>query len=279
MAQGGDPVEARRLEVLVDAGLGDHAAVAHQRDALEPEAGAQVHHLLGEGGGVGGVALEGAHRDGAARGVAEQAVDNLRAVGAVVAGVAAGGKLVAGALDVAGGDVVEREGAIAEMQLGELALDGALAVGEPVHGVVEGIDLGVVEGEQGGESGLAGRAELALDAQLGAGLEQAADDHGEHEGALATGLVEEQAVEAELADEAEDGADGAVMAGGAGTDGGGLGSGGELVLEGELEEVDGVLGEAGEVGEGAFLDLAVLPVGFAEEVAGGAALEGGGNVH
>ena len=69
-----------------------------------------------------------------------------------------------------------------------------LAVGEPVHGVVEGIDLGVVEGEQGGQGGLAGRAELALDAQLGAGLEQAADDHGEHEGALAAGLVEEQAV-------------------------------------------------------------------------------------
>ena len=111
----------------------------------------------------------------------------------------------------------------------------------------------------------------SLDAQLGAGLEQAADDHGEHEGTLAARLVEEQA------GEAEEGADGAVMAGGAGTDGGGLGSGGGL--EGELEEVDGVLGEAGEVGEGAFLDLAVLPVGCAEEVAGGAALEGGGNVH
>ena len=199
-----------------------------------PKRGAQVHHLLGEGGRVGGVALEGAHGNGAALGVAQQAVDDLRAVGSVVAGVAAGSEFVAAALDVAGGDVVEGEGAVAEMQLGELALDGALAVGEPVHGVVEGIDLGVLEGEQGGEGGLAGGAELALDAQLGAGLEQAADDPGEHEGALATGLVEEQAVEAELADEAEDGADGAVMAGGAGPDGGGLGSGGSWFLRASL---------------------------------------------
>ena len=104
-------------------------------------------------------------------------------------------------------------------------------------------------------------------------LEQAADDHGEHEGVLGAGLVVEQA------GEAEEGADGAVMAGGAGADGSGLGGGGQLILEGEAAEVDGVLEESGEVGKGAFLDFAVMPVGFAEEVAGGAEGEGGGDMH
>ena len=113
------------------------------------------------------------------------------------------------------------------MAFRELALDGGLAQGEPVHGVVEVVGGGVAEVEQGGEGGAAGGAEFALDAQLGAGAEQAGDDHG----------------------------------------------------EGEAEQVDEVLGEGGEVGEGAFFDLAVFPVGFAEEVAGGLAGVGGGDVH
>ena len=92
---------------------------------------------------------------------------------------------------------------------------------------------------------------------------------GEGEGALAAGPGEEQGVELEAAGSAEDGADGAVLAGGAG---------GELVGEGEAEQVDEVLGEGGEVGEGAFFDLAVFPVEFAEEVAGGLAGVGGGDV-
>ena len=174
---------------------------------------------------------------------------------------AAGGELAAGALEVAGGDVVQ-----GEVAFRELALDGGLAQGEPVHGVVEVVGGGFAEVEQGGEGGAAGGAELALDAQLGAGAEQAGDDHGEGEGALAAGQGEEQGVELEAAGSAE-GEGGAVVAGG------------ELVGEGEAEQVDEVLGEGGEVGEGAFFDLAVFPVGFAEEEAGGLAGVGGDDVH
>ena len=39
--------EARRLEVGVDARLGDHAAIADQHDALQPKAHAQLPHLIG----------------------------------------------------------------------------------------------------------------------------------------------------------------------------------------------------------------------------------------
>ena len=196
-----------------------------------------------------------------------------------MAGIAAGGEFAAGAFQVGGGDVVEGEGSALQVGGGELALDGVLAGGEPVHGVIEVVGGGVAEVEQGGEGGLAGGAEFAFDAQLGAGAEQAGDDHGEDEGAGAGGLVEEDAVEAELADGAEDGADGAVLAGGAGLEAGPVVGEREAVGEGEAEEVDEVLGEGGEVGEGAFPDLAVVPVGFAEEVAGGLAGVGGGDVH
>ncbi len=272
VAQGGDPVEAGRLEILVDAGLGDHAPVADQGDAGQSKALAQRGHLVGDRVGVGGVAGEGLHGDRAAIAIAQQAVHDLRSVGAVVAGVAVRGELAAGAFEVAGGEVVEGEGAGLEMARGEMALDGGLALGEPVHGLVEIVGGGVGDVEEGGEGGAAGGAELALDAQLGAGLEQAAGDHDKGEGAAAVGLVEEQAVELEALGGAEEAAGAEGECGAVGTDG-------EAVGESEAEDVDEGLGEGGKVGEGAFLDLAVLPVGFAEEVAGGLAGEGGGDVH
>ena len=108
--QGGDPVEAGRLEILVDAGL-DHAPVADQGDAGQSEALAQRGHLVSDRVGVGGVAGEGLHGDRAAIAIAQQAVHDLRSVGAVVAGVAVRSELAAGALEVAGGEVVEGEGA------------------------------------------------------------------------------------------------------------------------------------------------------------------------
>ena len=43
-AQGRNPVEAGRLEVGLDAGLGEHTAVAHLRHALQAEALAERLH-------------------------------------------------------------------------------------------------------------------------------------------------------------------------------------------------------------------------------------------
>ena len=194
----------------------------------------------------------------------------------MVPGVAVGGELVAAAFQVAGGHIVEGEGACGEVLAGELALDGRLALGEPVERSVEVIGGGVLTAEERAEGGLAGGAEFALDAQLGAGFEEAGEDHGEGEGALGGGFVEEGGVEADAAGRAEEGADGAMEAREAGLHGG---SGGEPVGESQAEEVDDGLGQGGEVGEGAFPDLAVLPVGFAEEMAGRLASEGGGNVY
>ena len=62
------------------------------------------------------------------------------------------------------------------MTLGELAVDGGLA--------------------QGREGGAGGGAEFAIDAQLGAGPEQAAGDHREDEGALLSAKIEQHGIEA-----------------------------------------------------------------------------------
>ena len=72
-------------------------------------------HLIGDRVGVGGVAGEGLHGDRAAIAIAQQAAHDLRSVGAVVAGVAVRGELAAGAFEVAGGEVVESEGAVLKL--------------------------------------------------------------------------------------------------------------------------------------------------------------------
>jgi len=46
-AQGGNPVEPGRLDILADPRLGDHAAVANQDDVVESEALLQLGHLTG----------------------------------------------------------------------------------------------------------------------------------------------------------------------------------------------------------------------------------------
>jgi hypothetical protein len=64
-AQGGRPVQFRGLEIVADAGLGEHAPVTHDGDVAEPEPVLELGHLAGQGGRVTGAALEhpGRHRD------------------------------------------------------------------------------------------------------------------------------------------------------------------------------------------------------------------------
>ena len=61
-AQGGDPVEPGGAQILVDARLGDHAAIADQHDVVDGEAALQLRNLIGERLGIAGVAFE--HLDG-----------------------------------------------------------------------------------------------------------------------------------------------------------------------------------------------------------------------
>ena len=164
--QGGDPAELLvGGQVLADARRGEHAAIADQHHPAEPEAPPQLVDLGGHGGGVGGVA--GAHLGGdrTARGVAQQADDDLAAAALAVAGVAATGQLAVLAGVPHGGQVVQREAAVLQVAAGQLGLDGGLAAGQPVEGVVELLLGDGAQGEVAGAAGAdvqqAGQAELA----------------------------------------------------------------------------------------------------------------------
>ena len=74
-----DPLEPRDpSKGLVDTLGGDHPSVAHQHDPLDAKASADLLDLRREGGGVSGVSLEDLDGYGAAVGVAQKTVDDLR---------------------------------------------------------------------------------------------------------------------------------------------------------------------------------------------------------
>ena len=91
-AQGGDPVEPIGPQFGVDAGLGDHAAVADQHDMVEAEASLELVDLGAKGSGIGSVAVKHFDRHRAAVGRAQQTVDDLQFARLAVAVVAKAGR-------------------------------------------------------------------------------------------------------------------------------------------------------------------------------------------
>jgi hypothetical protein len=77
-AQRGDPLDGLvAVAQRVDAGGGDHAAVADHDHPVQLEADHHRLHGLGEGAGVGGVAGKDVDRDRPALGVGQQPVGDL----------------------------------------------------------------------------------------------------------------------------------------------------------------------------------------------------------
>jgi hypothetical protein len=87
-------------EVLGDARLRDHAAIADQHDMLEPEPLLELGNLGGERLRIGGVAVEHLDRDRASVRRAEQAIDDLQGSRAAIAAVAPPGQRTATPLHV-----------------------------------------------------------------------------------------------------------------------------------------------------------------------------------
>ncbi len=100
-AQCGDPVEAYGSDVLGDARLGDHSAVAHEDHMVEVEALLQLLDLCRQGHRVRRVAVKDLNGDRAAVGSAEQAVGDLQRALPAVAAVATLGERTAAAFHVA----------------------------------------------------------------------------------------------------------------------------------------------------------------------------------
>ena len=104
---------------------------------LQAKALLQLVDLGGERGRIGGVALKHLDRDRPASAVAQQAVDDLRAIGPVVAAVAELGEFAVAAFEIGRADVVEHQHAVPEMPARQAALDARLLGAEPVQGGVE----------------------------------------------------------------------------------------------------------------------------------------------
>ena len=115
--------------------------------------------------------------------------------------------------------------------------------------------------------------------ELGSRAEDAGED--QSQGKIThSGAATEQAIEADLACEGAHGGDVAVGLGAHDVEGIVEGGDGEAALEQDAQALDEVCGPLGEVGEGAFFDLAVLAVGLAEQDGGGRGAVGDGlDVH
>ena len=265
--QGADPVEAGPAQVLLDPLAGDHAPVADEHHPPQAEALPDLGDLGGEGGGVGGVAGENLDGHRPALAVAEQPVDDPGQPAFAVAGIAVGdqGGLAPGV--VAPAEVVEQQGALREVALGELVLDAALAGQEPVEGFIKLAVLDLAEAEFPAEGAGGGfGAEAPGAGELGSGLEEALDEHGQDEVALAGGAGGQEVVEADPAEEAEEEGDVSVGEGAEDLPSVGGRGAGAAVLEALADGLDEVAGEMGDVAEGLVLDLAVLAVSAAEEM-------------
>ena len=193
-AQRGDPpVLIVEFAEGLDAGGGDHAAVADHDHLRQPELAVHDVQDLGEGCGVGGVPLEDADRDGPALGVGEQPVLDLHRALLPVAGVAARPERAAPALQPRAGQVEQRHpgrvGGRGEVPAGELALDRVLPGGQPVHRRVRLVGGGVLDAEVGAERHIAPPGQRG---QLRARRHDPRHDHGQGDVAVPAGRAEQR---------------------------------------------------------------------------------------
>ena len=115
---------------------------------------------------------------------------NLQLARLAVAAVPALGKRAAGALHVAGGQVVEFQRVLLQMPLGEALLDAGLPFDQPVHRCVELVLIDVAESKQFAQGGYrAHGGQRAGGGQLRARVDDAGDDKGNDEVAEAVGAA------------------------------------------------------------------------------------------
>jgi len=126
--------------------------------------------------------------------VAEQAVDELGRAPLAVARVAELRQRTRPALEVGGGDVVEGVLPRTQVAAGKAALDRILPLAEPVERSIEVVLVYPLDPKLGSERRV---RERAGGGELGCRVQDARDEHGQAEGALARGGAIEQAGELE----------------------------------------------------------------------------------
>ncbi len=164
------------------------------------------------------------------------------------------------------GQVVQHKRVVVQMTLGQALFDTALAAHQPVHRLVQLVFVHFAEVKdvaEGGHGALGMKG--AGGGELGAGVDDAGDDHGGDHLTQAAGASGEEGVEIELFEGAEDGGDVAMRAAAQAGEGV-LGIEEGFAFEGSSDEIDNVCGEVGDVAEGLVLDLAVFSEGSAQEM-------------
>ena len=178
------------------------------------------------------------------------------------------GQRTAAPFQIDRGEVVEHQGAVSEMSLGQASLNGLLAFQEPVHGRIQMVLVGL--------SKLQGLRQRVPCGVLGQGsgrgqLRHRPQDSGRnqrhHPLALRAGSGRKDALQAQLAHGAEHRGD---MTVGLGADDveGVLGADQGVALEQSAQGFDFGTGPVGEVGEGTFADALAFAPAFAEQDGG-----------
>ena len=188
-AQSTDPVQPRWFDLVADACLGQHAAVADQHHPRPSETAAELVDLHAHGGRVGGVAIEHLDRHRTPLGVAQQAELELQLAALGVVRMTVFGQRAAAPFQIHRGQVIEHQCPVVEVMPGQASLNGVLAFEQPVHGRVEIVLVALAKGERFGQrvTGGVGR-QAAGGGQFRLGVEDACDDEGQHPVALRTVL-------------------------------------------------------------------------------------------
>ena len=155
------------------------------------------------------------------------------------------------------------------MPPGQCRLDGGLALQQPVECCVKLVLIDFAETEHRSQArrGRCGR-EGAGGGELRGGIEDAPDDHGQHEVAAAVAVRAEDAVEADLVRRAEGGGDVAMRQRTGDGEGLAVRRDDGAAFEDAAQALDMRRGPIGEVAEGALPDLAVLAVALAQQDGG-----------
>jgi hypothetical protein len=207
-AQRSDPIETCRFDVLGDARLGDHPAIADQDHMVEAAALLELLDLGGQRDRIGRVAVKHLNGDRAAVGGAEQAVGDLQRALPPVSAVSALGERAATPFHVARRNVVQHERAVDQMAFGQSGLDGGLTLQQPVRRGVEFglVDLAEAECFAKARGGRGGRQRTS-GGELGCGLEDPADEESEDKVAAAIAVGAKDTVKTYPAGGAESGGD------------------------------------------------------------------------
>jgi hypothetical protein len=184
--QAGDPVQAVGLEIVADARGGDHAAIADHRHATDAEAVLEPFDLSAQRRGIGRIAVE--HFDGdrnpASR--AQQPVDDLGPVLAVIAAVAKLRQRAAAALKVRGTHVVKNQHPILEVPARQAVLDPRLALNQPIERLISFALLHLAQTQNRAQARDRRRlVHRPHKAELGARRDQPVHDHRHHQIAAA----------------------------------------------------------------------------------------------